>query len=95
VPQGADGTLLKRCEGDVGLDAGLGNELSSLGGLDVAGLAQRAIVPAGELVGEVPRRFSVSDEDQCVFVGLLGSRKAVRVFCIRNEPKIRKKVGGT
>ena len=72
VPQGADGTLLKRGEGNVGLDSGLGNELSSLGSFDVSSVTQWAIVPTGELVGKVPGGLSVSDQNQGVLVGLLG-----------------------
>ncbi len=76
VPQGADGTLLEGGEGNVGLDSGLSNELSSLGGLDVSGLAQWTIVPTGELVGKVPGGLSVSDQNQGVLVGLLGGGEA-------------------
>mmetsp|Transcript_7598 Transcript_7598/g.22264 ORF Transcript_7598/g.22264 Transcript_7598/m.22264 type:complete len:374 (-) Transcript_7598:147-1268(-) len=72
VPEGSDGTLLHGGKGDVGLDSGLADELSSLGGLDVSGVTERTIVPSGELVSEVPGRFSVSDEDQGGLVGLLG-----------------------
>jgi hypothetical protein len=82
VPKGSDGTLLQRRKGNVGLDAGLLDELSTVGGLDVTGLAQWAIVPPGELVGEVPRRFSVTDEDERVLVSLLGSGEAVYVICV-------------
>ena len=77
VPQGADGTLLEGGEGNIGLDSGLGNELSSLGGLDVSGLTQWAIVPTGELVGKVPGGLSVSDQNQGVLVGLLGGGETV------------------
>ena len=76
VPEGADGTLLEGRKGNVGLDAGLLDELTTVGGLDVTGLAQWAIVPPGELVGEVPCRFSVTDEDERVLVGLLNGGEA-------------------
>ena len=91
VPQGSDGPLLQGGEGDIGLDVRLLDELSALLGLDVAGLAQRAIVPAGELIREIPRRFSVSDQDQRVLVGLLrGGEAADRFSKAKRKPSFRR-----
>lgn len=87
VPQGADGTLLKRGEGNIGLDSGLGNELSSLGGFDVSSLTQWAIIPTGELVGKVPGGLSVSDQNQGVLVGLLGGGETKKDKKERNRLK--------
>jgi len=72
MPECANGTLLQGREGNVSLDSGFFDEFSTIGGLDVPGIAQGTIVPTGELVGEVPRRFSVSYKNQCVLFGLLG-----------------------
>mmetsp|Transcript_11088 Transcript_11088/g.23495 ORF Transcript_11088/g.23495 Transcript_11088/m.23495 type:complete len:310 (+) Transcript_11088:233-1162(+) len=89
VPEGADGALLQRGKGDVGLDPGLVDELSALGGLDVAGVAEGAVVPAGELVGEVPGRFSVSHQDEGVLVGLLEGGKAATEGGLRRQEGTR------
>ena len=71
VPKGANGTLQEGGKGNIGLDSFLLDELSGLGHLLVSLGTQWAVIPSGELVFQVPGRFSVSDQNQSVLVGNL------------------------
>mmetsp|Transcript_29080 Transcript_29080/g.79827 ORF Transcript_29080/g.79827 Transcript_29080/m.79827 type:complete len:215 (-) Transcript_29080:155-799(-) len=71
VPQGANGALQERSKGNLGFQSFLGNQLTSLHDFLLSLVGQGAIVPAGELVFEIPCGFSVTDQDQSVLVGRL------------------------
>ena len=80
VPQGPDGTFEQRREGNVCLDALGGDELSTLDGLTMSLFTQRTIVPSREDVLQVPRRFTMPDQDQRVLVSSLDSGEAIIIY---------------
>mmetsp|Transcript_15070 Transcript_15070/g.23750 ORF Transcript_15070/g.23750 Transcript_15070/m.23750 type:complete len:234 (+) Transcript_15070:558-1259(+) len=81
VPESPDGAFLERGEGNVGDDAGILDEFARLDDFLVSLGREGDVDPSGEFVFEIPGGFSVTDEDEGVFVGGLEGREVSCIGC--------------